>query len=357
VTATSTTSSDLVPPITPVDETARTAAAEGIAGLATPPGALGRLGELATHLAAIAGRSTPPPLRRPGLIIAAADHGVQASGVTPYPQEVTALMVRTFCAGRATANVLAAEVGAAVTVLDVGVAGEVPEHPALRSRRVRAGTRDLAEGPAMTAEECAAAVRAGAETAGELLAGGTDLLVTGDMGIGNTTASAALIAAFTGADPAAVTGRGSGIDDATLARKRKVVAGAVERHADEDAWARLAGLGGLEHAALVGVLLTGATARVPVLLDGVIADAAAVVAVALTPAVAGYLIAGHRSTEPGAAVALEHLGLEPLLDLDLRLGEGSGALLAVPTVRAASALLDGVAALDDVLGGRGNAPA
>lgn len=342
--------SGLIPPVVPVDERARAAAAEGIAALATPPGALGRLGELATHLAAIAGRSTPPQVRRPGLIIAAGDHGVQGSGVTPYPQEVTALMVRTFCAGRATANVLAAAVGADVTVLDVGVAGELAAHPALHARRVRAGTRDLAEGPAMTAEECAAAVRAGAETAHELLGAGTDLLVTGDMGIGNTTASAALIAAFTGADPASVTGRGSGVDDATLARKRVVVADAVERHRGEDAWARLAGLGGLEHAALVGVLLAGAAARVPVLLDGVIAAAAAVVAVALAPAAAGYLIAGHRSTEPGATVALDHLGLEPLLDLDLRLGEGSGALLAVPTVRAASALLSGVATLDDVLG-------
>lgn len=351
MTATPRTSHDLLPAIAVVDGSARAAAAAAVAGLATPPGALGRLGELATQLAAIAGHSPPPEVRRPALIIAAADHGVQASGVTAYPQEVTALMVRTFCAGRATANVLATAVGAEVTVLDVGVAGEVPDHPALRSRRVRAGTRDLAEGPAMTAEECAAAVRAGAETAGELLAGGTDLLVTGDMGIGNTTASAALIATFTGADPVAVTGRGSGVDDATLARKRAVVAGAVARHAGEDAWARLAGVGGLEHAALVGVLLAGAAARVPVVLDGVIADAAAVAAVALAPAVAGYLIAGHRSTEPGATVALDHLGLEPLLDLDLRLGEGSGALLAVPTVRAASALLTGVATLDEVLGG------
>lgn len=341
----------LIGQVRPVDAAARTAAADRLATLATPPGALGQLGALATELAAIAGRSTPPVLTHPGLIIAAGDHGVHARGVTPYPQDVTALMVRTFCEGRATANVLADVVGAQVRVLDVGVAGEVPDHPALRSRRVRGGTRDLANGPAMTSEELLAAVLAGAEIAAELLEAGTDLLVTGDMGIGNTTASAALIASFTGADTGEVTGRGSGADDAAYARKHEVVAAAVARHAADEPWDRMAALGGLEHAALVGVLLAGAAARVPIVLDGVIADAAAVAAVALAPEVRGYLIAGHRSTEPGAGVALGHLGLDPLLTLDLRLGEGSGALLAVPTVRAASALLSRVATLEEVLGG------
>ncbi|WP_211262538.1 nicotinate-nucleotide--dimethylbenzimidazole phosphoribosyltransferase [Nitriliruptor alkaliphilus] len=342
---------DLIARIVPVEEEVRASAAAGVTALATPPGALGRLGDLATVLAAISGRATPPPIGRPGLVIAAGDHGVQLHGVSPYPQEVTALMVRTFCEGRGTANVLADAVGAEVLVLDVGVAGPVPDHPNLRARRIRPGTRDLSAGPAMTADECEAAVVAGAVTAGELLDAGVDLLITGDMGIGNTTASAALIATFTGADPAAVTGRGAGADDATYERKRDIVTAAVARHAgDADPWVRLAGLGGLEHAALVGVLLAGAAARVPVLLDGVIADAAAVAAAALAPDLAGYLIAGHRSTEPGAVAALAHLGLEPLIDLDLRLGEGTGALLAVPTVRAASSLLTGVATLEQVLG-------
>jgi nicotinate-nucleotide--dimethylbenzimidazole phosphoribosyltransferase len=347
-----TATADLISRVVPVDEGARVAAAESVAALATPPGALGRLGDLTPVLAAICGRATPLPIVRPGLVVAAADHGVQLHGVSPYPQEVTALMVRTFCEGRGTANVLADTVGADVLVLDVGVAGDVAHHPALRSRRVRAGTRDLTVGPAMTHDECLEAIVAGAETAQELLDAGVDLLITGDMGIGNTTASAALVATFTGADPAAVTGRGAGADDVTFERKRAIVAAAVARHGgDDDPWRRLAGLGGLEHAALVGVLLAGAAARVPVLLDGVIADAAAVVAARLAPAVGGYLIAGHRSTEPGAAAALGHLGLEPLLDLDLRLGEGTGALLAVPIVRAASSLLTGVAQLDEVLGG------
>lgn len=335
--------------VAPVDETARQRAVEQVAALATPAGALGRLGDLAADLAAIAGCAPPPAVHRPGLVIAAGDHGVHARGVTPYPQEVTALMVRTFTEGRATANAIAEVVGAQVCILDVGVAGDVAPHTTLISRRVRAGTRDLSRGAAMTSAECEAAVLAGAAAADGLLRSGSDLLVLGDMGIANTTASAALVASFTSTDPIEVTGLGSGIDRETHDRKRAIVAEAVTRCAGQDPWDRLASLGGFEHAALVGVILRGAGARVPVLLDGVIANAAAVAALALSPEAGGYLLAGHRSSEPGAGVALDHLGVAPLLDLDLRLGEGSGALLAVPLVRAASALLTNVATLDEVL--------
>lgn len=203
----------------------------------------------------------------------------------------------------------------------------------------------------MTDDEAAAAVLAGARTATELIDDGTDLLLTGDMGICNTTAAAALVAAFTGEPPAEMTGPGAGTDPDRLARKREIVTAAVARHREDDPWGRLAGLGGLEHAALTGVLLAGASRRVPVVLDGVNALAAALVARALAPAVAGHLLASHRATEPAAAAALEELGLRPFVDLGLRLGEGTGALLAVPIIRAAVATLTDVATLDDVLRG------
>ncbi|MEX1163950.1 MAG: nicotinate-nucleotide--dimethylbenzimidazole phosphoribosyltransferase [Nitriliruptor sp.] len=341
---------DLLEGIVPADAAAADAARQRHAALATPPGALGRLEDLGAQLAAIAGRCPPPAVSDPGLVIAAGDHGVHAQDVSPWPQTVTAMMVQTFCGGRATANAFAAAVGARVSVLDVGVATRLEDHPRLRRSNVRAGTRDLSVEPAMTADECVTAILAGSGVAEELISTGVDVLVTGDMGIANTTAAAALIAAFTGRSPIEVTGRGTGIDDLMLARKIEAVAAGVARHAGDDPFATLAGLGGLEHAALVGVILAGGAARVPVLLDGVNAGAAALAAVALAPASRGYLVAGHRSTEPGATAALDHLGLSPLLDLALRLGEGTGALLAVPTIRAAAAALRDVATLDDVLG-------
>lgn len=340
---------ELIAAVVPVDETFAQTARERHTVLATPPGALGRLEELGAQLAAVAGSCPPPALDDPGLVIAAGDHGVHGQDISPWPQTVTAMMVRTFCEGRATANAFADVVGARVTVLDVGVASRLDDHPRLRRAAVRAGTRDLSTEAAMTIDECAAAMLAGAGAADELLAAGADLLVTGDMGIANTTAAAALVATFTGRPAAEVTGRGTGIDDATLARKIKAVEAAVTRHLGETPLAALAGVGGLEHAALAGVVLAGAAARVPVLLDGVNAGAAALAAVALAPAAVGYLVAGHRSPEPGAGAALEYLDLDPVLELDMRLGEGTGALLAVPLLRAAAAALRDVATLDDVL--------
>lgn len=322
--------------------------------LTKPAGALGRIEGIGIQLAGIAGEC-PPPIPAPAAVaIFAGDHGVLAEGVSPWPQEVTGQMVANFVAGGAAINVLARQVGASVTVVDVGIATDLAPlgldgAPGLQRRRIRAGTGNLAVEPAMTTDEAQQALDIGAETAAELVAGGARCLVTGEMGIGNTTPAAALIAVLTGVVPAQVTGRGTGIDDATLARKVAVIERALTRHAEalvQGPLAVLAAVGGLEIAALVGFIVGGAAARIPVVIDGVIADAAALVAAALVPDVLGYCIAGHRSTEPGATAALAHLGLIPLLDLGMRLGEGSGACLALPVIEASARILGEMATFD-----------
>ncbi len=332
--------------VAPLDEAAAAAAREHLDRLTKPPGSLGRLETLAVQLAAIAGTS-PPPIPAPAAVaVFAADHGVLAEGVTPWPQEVTAQMVANFCAGGAAINVLARQVGATVVVVDVGVATPVEPRPNLISARVAPGTANLARGPAMTVEQARQALDVGATVAADLVAGGAACLVTGDMGIGNTTASAAVIAALTGRPAADVTGRGTGIDDERLAVKVAVVERAVARLADRDPLTVLAAVGGLEIAALAGFIVGGAAARRPVLIDGVIAAAALLVAVGLVPDALPYAVAGHRSVEPGATAVLDHLGLRPLLDLEMRLGEGSGACLAVPVVQAAARILGEMATFD-----------
>jgi nicotinate-nucleotide--dimethylbenzimidazole phosphoribosyltransferase len=341
---------DLRDRIAPVSTTASEAARARHDVLIKPPGSLGRLEALGARLAGIADSCPPPVPARPAVVVAAADHGVHAQGVTPWPQQVTTIMVEQFCAGTAAVNAIAGIVGARVAVLDVGCAVEPADHPLLRKHRVRAATADLTRGPAMSRDEAAQALLAGAAMVDDLIADGADLIVTGDMGIANTTASACLIAAFTGTGAGQVTGRGAGSDDRMLAHKLQVVAAALETHAAEDRepLSVVAALGGLEHAALAGVICAAAARRLPVVLDGVIADAAALVAVALCPTAADYLIASHRSTEPGAPVALGHLGLDPLLDLGMRLGEGTGGLLAVPLVQAAARTLADMATLEDL---------
>jgi nicotinate-nucleotide--dimethylbenzimidazole phosphoribosyltransferase len=315
-----------------------------------PPGSLGVLEDVAAQLAGIAA-TCPAPLPTPAAVaIFAGDHGVHAQGVTPWPQEVTAQMVANFVGGGAVVNAFAAAVGAGVLVVDVGVAGPLDPADGLLDRKVRPGTADLAVGPAMTVEEARRAVEVGIEVATSL-APGSGCLVTGDMGIANTTPSAALVCAFTGASAAAATGRGTGVDDPTLARKVGVVARAVGRlsgmpSSPGSALAALAEVGGLEHAALAGFVLGAAATRTPVLLDGVIAGSAALVAAALCPAALDYALAGHRSAEPGHGIALAALGLRPLLGLDLRLGEGTGAVLALPLVTGAARALRDVATFD-----------
>jgi nicotinate-nucleotide--dimethylbenzimidazole phosphoribosyltransferase len=336
--------------VTPRDSASEQAARERLDRMTKPPGSLGVLEDVAAQLAGIAG-SCPAPLPTPATVaVFAADHGVHAQGVTPWPQEVTAQMVANFLAGGAVVNAFAAEVGAEVVVVDVGVAGLLDPAPGLMDRKVRRGTADLAEGPAMTLDEARRAVEVGIEVATRT-APGSGSLVTGDMGIGNTTASAALVCAFTGAEPVRATGRGTGVDDRTWERKVAVVTRAMRRvprrpATPDEALAVLAELGGLEHAALAGFVIGAAAHRTPVVLDGAIAGSAALVAAALCPAALEYVFAGHLSHEAGHALALAHLGLRPLLGLDLRLGEGTGALLALPLVTGAARALRDVATFD-----------
>jgi nicotinate-nucleotide--dimethylbenzimidazole phosphoribosyltransferase len=340
---------ELAGEVQPPDGAAVVKARERHLTLTKPPGSLGRLEELSARLSGMSGEVPPPVPESPAVVICAGDHGVLARGVSPWPQEVTAAMVRNFCAGGGAANVLAGTVGARVSVLDVGVAADLEQRPLLRTAKKRFGTDDFSRGPAMSREGAAGAVMSGAGIAEELIESGVDLLVTGDMGIGNTTPAAALISTFTCRPPGEVTGRGTGIDDATFEIKVRVVEEALRLHEPDlaDPLGVLAALGGLEHAAIAGLVLMGAVYGVPVLLDGVVSNSAALVAHALAPDCAGYLIAGHLSTEPGAAVALRYLGLDPVLNLDMRLGEGTGGLLAVPMVRAAASVLGEMATMEE----------
>jgi nicotinate-nucleotide--dimethylbenzimidazole phosphoribosyltransferase len=334
--------------IRPLDSGALSAARERQDALTKPRGSLGVLEDVSVQLAGLAG-ACPPPVPEPAAVaVFAADHGVHAQGVTPWPQEVTAQMVANFLGGGAVINAVASQVGAEVVVVDVGVAADVAPVAGLLPRKIRRGTRDLSTEAAMTRDEAVRALEVGIDVARDLVAAGNRCLLTGDMGIANTTASAALIAVFTGAQPVDVTGRGTGIDDVMLARKVEVIDAALRLHRPDasDPVGVLAAIGGLEHAAIAGFLLGAAALRTPVILDGVIAGAAALVAAALAPDSVAAMIAGHRSAEPGAGQALTHLGLRPLVDLDLRLGEGSGAALSLGLVQSAVRVLRDVATFD-----------
>ncbi|BBC37944.1 hypothetical protein SGFS_092380 [Streptomyces graminofaciens] len=334
--------------IRPLDAKALGEAWERQKRMTKPAGALGMLEIISAQLSGLS-RQCPPPIPEPAAVaIFAGDHGVHAQGVTPWPQEVTAQMVANFLGGGAVCNAFATQVGAEVCVVDVGVASDLPATPGLLPRKIRAGTSDMTTGPAMTREEAKKAIEVGIETARDLVAAGNKALLTGEMGIANTTASAALISVFTDSDPAEVTGRGTGINDETLARKTEVVRRAIDLHEPDpaDPIGVLAAIGGFEHAAMVGLLLGGASLRTPVILDGVSAGAAALVARAIAPEVLAACIAGHRSAEPGHVAALQKLGLRPLVDLDLRLGEGTGALLALPVVQSAARAMHEVATFD-----------
>ncbi len=335
--------------IPPLDEDARAAARARHDQLTKPAGSLGKLEALGVHLAAVTGRCPPPVPRRPAVAVFAGDHGVVASGVTPWPQDVTAQMVVNMARGGAAINVIARRVGATVRIVDVGLARDVAHVDGVLHAKVRAGTEDLARGPAMSEADAKRAVEVGRAVARALIDEGHDLLATGEMGIGNTTPSAALIAALSGTPAAAVTGRGTGIDDSMLAVKTRIVEAAAARASThDDPLAILADAGGLEIGALAGYCIEGAQARVPVVVDGVIACAGLLVADALAPGVAVRCIAGHRPVEPGARIALAHLGLDPVLDLDLRLGEGTGAVLAIPIIQTAAAVLGEMATFEDL---------
>ena len=312
-----------------------------------PRGSLGLLEALAVRIGDLQGVAVPPKPEA-AIVVAAADHGVAVEGVSAYPQEVTAQMVANFAAGGAAINVLAREAGARLVVIDAGVA--VPcEQPDVRSLRFGAGSASIVRGPAMEREVAATAIEAGRSIAAELARDGIGLIAIGEMGIGNTTSAAALCAALLPAAPAAVCGRGTGLDDAGLARKIAAVERALEvnRVDPGDPIGGLAALGGFEIALLTGVILGCYSERVPVLLDGFITGASALVAARVEPRSVDAMIAAHRSPEPGHALVLEALRLEPLLDMQMRLGEGRGAALALPIVRSAFALLNEMASFEE----------
>lgn len=331
----------LIGRVAPPDEAAMREAQQRLDWLTKPRGSLGRLEELAVRLAGITGL-VRQRLPNKTVVLMAADHGVTEEGVSAYPQSVTAQMVANFLRGGAAINVLARRAGARVVVVDMGVAGELPSHPDLIAMKMGWGTGNIARAPAMTREEALAAIQVGLRVADDQISQGTDLLATGDMGIGNTTPSSAITAVLLGRPPREVTGRGTGLDDAGLERKIAVIERAIEVNQPDaaDPLGVLAKLSGYEIAGLVGVILEGVAERIPVIIDGFISGAAALVAARLCPAVRDYLLAAHCSAEPGHRLILQSLGLRPLLDLDLRLGEGTGAALAMHLVDDALALLD-----------------
>ena len=304
--------------------------------LTKPPGSLGRLEEIANRLAAIQGTLSPSadPAK---VLLFAADHGVCAEGVNPYPQAVTAQMVMNFLRGGAAINALARTVGADLEIIDVGVATELPSIDGLIRKPVARGTRNFCEEPAMSEKDALAALSVGMDAAADAIQQGYRLLAIGEMGIGNTTAASAVTAALTRLAPESVVGRGTGADEGCMQRKRSAIERALDRHLREihTPLDLLARLGGLEIAAMCGVCLEASSRRCAVLIDGFISTAAAAVAVRFNPLVRDYLIAAHRSTEPGHAPLLEQISQRPLLDLEMRLGEGTGAALAIPILRAA----------------------
>jgi nicotinate-nucleotide--dimethylbenzimidazole phosphoribosyltransferase len=343
---------DVIDRIGPLDAAAMTAARHRLDRLTKPPGSLGRLEELVIALAGITRRPDAPVARR-HVVVVAADHGVAARGVSAYPSAVTAQMVANFVAGGAAVNVLADEVGASLTVVDIGVSSPIPrvgrrarQGGRLMRARIRDGTDDMTGGPAMHLSEATRAIEVGIKLIDDLVERrGLDVLAVGEMGIGNTTAASAVTAALTGEPAARVTGRGTGLDDAALAHKIEAIERAliVNRPDPADPVALLAAVGGLEIATLVGLLLGAAAHGIPVILDGFITGAAALVGVALQPALAPRLIASHRSPEPGHGIVLERLGLRPYLDLEMRLGEATGAILAMGLLVAACRIRDEMA--------------
>ena len=330
--------------IVPLDESAMTAARARQDQLTKPLGSLGRLEELSIQLAGIFGEATPS-INRKAVILAAGDHGVVAEGVSAYPQDVTPAMVMNFLGGGAAINVLANHAGAEIVVLDAGVAADLPPHPSLRSVKIGRGTDNIAVGPAMTREQAVQCLEIGIQTCQEQIASGVDLLACGDMGIGNTTPSSAITSVVTGVSTDVTTGRGTGLDAAGLAHKAAVVKRAldVNKPDPKDGLDILMKVGGFEIGVLAGVFLGAASGHRPVVIDGFISGAAALIAHAIAPQAGQRFIASHQSVEPGHRLGLSHMGLEPLLDLGMRLGEGSGAALSMHIVEAAAKCLSDMA--------------
>ncbi|MBC8507676.1 MAG: nicotinate-nucleotide--dimethylbenzimidazole phosphoribosyltransferase [Anaerolineales bacterium] len=338
---------EIISKIQPLDEAAMEAARIRQDDLTKPRGSLGQLEDLSVQIAGITGEERPKIVHKV-VTTMAGDHGVVAEGVSAYPSEVTPQMVMNFVFGGAAINVLAKHVGARVTVVDMGVASEI-DHPDVLNKKVALGTDNIAKGPAMTRAQAIQALEAGAHVVKAELEKGLDILATGDMGIGNTTPSAAIAAVITGRSPADIVGRGTGVDDEGLQRKINAVKNALEVNQPDakDGIDILAKVGGFEIGGLAGAVLAAVAHRKPVVIDGFISTAAAMIAVSLAPQARDYLISAHRSQELGHQIMLEWLGLEPLLDLQLRLGEGTGAVLAISLVEGACKILDEMATFSE----------
>ncbi|MBA7552480.1 Nicotinate-nucleotide--dimethylbenzimidazole phosphoribosyltransferase [subsurface metagenome] len=340
--------SNIIEMIKPLDEGAMAKARARQNMLTKPRGSLGRLEGLSVKIAGITGKAMPR-IEQKAIVTMAGDHGVIAEGVSAYPQEVTAQMVYNFLTGGADINVLARHIGARVVVVDMGVAANLEPHPWLVSKKIAFGTRNMAKEPAMSRQQALMAIDGGIEVINEEVAKGLDIVGVGDMGIGNTTASSAICAAITGEPVAKVTGRGTGINEEELASKVKVIetALALNKPDPKDAIDVLSKVGGFEIGGIAGVILGAAAQRIPVVIDGFIAGAAALIASGLCSKVKDYLIAAHVSAEIGHKAMLDYLGLKPLLDLEMRLGEGTGAALAIPIIEAAAKTLAEMATFAD----------
>ena len=339
---------EIIAGITPADPKARQAAKLRQDRLTKPSGSLGRLEDLSIQLAGVLGTDRPTLLGK-AIVVAAGDHGVVAQGITGYPKEVTVQMVQNFLAGGAAINVMARQARVDLVIVDAGVATPLPDHPNLKVVAAGRGTADITLGPAMTRAQAELCLNAGVEIALEVAEKGADIIGTGDMGIGNTTASSAITAALTSRHPGETTGRGAGRSDHELEHKITVVEHAlnVNRPDPDDAFDVLAKVGGFEIGVLAGVVLGGALARRMVVLDGFISGAAGLIAYSLCPNVKDFLVAAHLSSETGHGVILSHLGLRPLLDLGMRLGEGTGAVLAMGLIDAAATCLTEMATFSE----------
>jgi nicotinate-nucleotide--dimethylbenzimidazole phosphoribosyltransferase len=335
-------------PVTPPDTAAASAARARQDTLTKPRGALGRLEDLSIWVSSCQGQCPPTQFERARIVVFAGDHGVAAAGVSAYPPEVTAQMVANIAAGGAAINVLADVAGAGVRVVDVAVDADAAS-PEIGAVKVRRGSGDITREDALTEREARDAIDAGRQIADQEVDAGADLLIAGDMGIGNTTPATVLVAALTGVEPVAAVGYGTGIDDAGWARKTAAVRDAMFRaeHVLANPVATLQCCGGADLAAIAGFCAQAAVRRTPVLLDGMVVTAAALIAEQLAPGARLWWQAGHRSTEPAHALALAQLGLDPIVDLRMRLGEGSGAALALPVLRAAVATLSSMATFAD----------
>ncbi len=346
---------ELINSIEPVGNSLERTVQERLDNLTKPKGSLGRLEEFALRYCLITNQSFPPDLQK-AVLVFAGDHGITQEGVSAFPKDVTYQMVKNFLQGGAGINVLARHVGADVQVVDIGVDHDLNDVEGLIHKKVGYGTNNMAKGPAMSHDQAQKAILAGAEVAEQIINDGKNILATGEMGIGNTTPASALTAVICGKDPAQVTGRGTGIDTSAYRRKVELIERAisVNRPSPHDGIDALAKVGGFEIAGICGMILKAAQMKVPVVVDGFISGAGAIVAKSLCPQVSDYLFCGHCSVEQGHKVQMDYLGLKPILNLDMRLGEGTGAVLAMGLIEAGLKIYKEMATFDQAAVSPGN---